>query len=161
LPSGLSISTASDRRHGDLAFATTFRIPVDALVCRQLEERSRYDEEIVMEFVLVIYQPWERLEEGRFSEEELAELNKYLDIVDTPGMKANYPLGYRKDATTVRVHDGQTITSDGTVGGIDATPGSFYVFEAEDKDAAIAFAERIPAARIGGAVEVRPVGQYW
>jgi hypothetical protein len=44
-------------------------------------------------------------------------------------MKANYPLGYRKDATTVRVQDGQTITSDGTVGGIDATPGSFYVFE--------------------------------
>ncbi len=57
--------------------------------------------------------------------------------------------------------NGQTITSDGTVGGIDATPGSFYVFEAEDKDATIAFAARIPAARIGGAVEVRPVGMYW
>ena len=70
-------------------------------------------------------------------------------------------LGSPKDATTVRVHDGATITSDGTVGGPDATVGSFYVFEAEDKAAAIEFASRIPAARIGGAIEVRPVGQYW
>jgi hypothetical protein len=125
------------------------------------KNRSQYDQEIVMEFVLVIYQPWELLEEGVFSGEESAELAKYPEIVATPGMKANFPLGYRKDATTVRVKDGQTITSDGTVGGIDATPGSFYVFEAEDKDAAIGFAARIPAARIGGVVEVRPVGMYW
>jgi hypothetical protein len=114
-----------------------------------------------MQFVLVIYQPWKRLDEGVFSEEESAELAKYPEIASAPGLKANFPLGYRKDATTVRVQDGQTITSDETVGGIDATPGSFYVFEAEDKDAAIAFAARIPAARVGGAVEVRPVGMYW
>jgi hypothetical protein len=115
-----------------------------------------------MEFVLVIYQPWERLEEGGFSEEEGAEVAaKYAEIVATPGLKANFPLGHRKDATTVRVQDGKTITSDGTVGGIHATPGSFYVFDADDKNAAIAFAARIPAAHIGGAVEVRPVGMYW
>jgi hypothetical protein len=114
-----------------------------------------------MEFVLVIYQPWERLEEGMFSEGERAELAKYQEIAATPGLKATFPLGHRKDATTVRVKDGKTITSDGTVGGIDATPGSFYVFEAEDKDAAIAFAARIPAAHIGGAVEIRPSGTYW
>jgi hypothetical protein len=47
------------------------------------------------------------------------------------------------------------------VGGPDATVGSFYIFEADDKAAAIEFASRIPAARIGGAIEVRPVGQYW
>jgi hypothetical protein len=114
-----------------------------------------------MEFVLVIYQPWKILEAGEFSEEQAAELAKYPEIAATPGMKSSFPLGYRKDATTVRVQDGQTITSDETVGGIDATAGSFYVFEAEDKDAAIAFAAQIPAARIGGAVEVRPVGMYW
>jgi hypothetical protein len=128
---------------------------------RSPKDRSRYDEEVVMQFVLVIYQPWRRLEEGVFSEEESAELAKYPEIASVPGVKANFPLGYRKDATTVRVQDGQTITSDETVGGIDATPGSFYVFEADDKDAAIAFAARIPAARVGGAVEVRPVGMYW
>jgi hypothetical protein len=125
------------------------------------QNRSRYEEEVVMEFVLVIYQPWELLEQGVLSEEVRSEAAKYPEIVATPGLKANFPLGYRKDATTVRVQDGQTITSDETVGGIDTTPGSFYVFEAEDKDAAIAFAARIPAARIGGAVEVRPVGMYW
>jgi hypothetical protein len=78
------------------------------------KNRSQYDQEIVMEFVLVIYQPWELLEEGVFSGEESAELAKYPEIVATPGMKANFPLGYRKDA-----------------------------------------------ARIGGVVEVRPVGMYW
>jgi hypothetical protein len=41
-----------------------------------------------------------------FSEEESAELAKYPEIVATPGMKANLPLGYRKDATTVRVSVG-------------------------------------------------------
>jgi hypothetical protein len=127
-----------------------------------LKNQSRYDEEVVMEYVLVIYQPWERLEERMFSEEEGdAVAAKYAEIVAIPGLKANFPLGHRKDATTVRVQDGKTIASDGTVGGIDATPGSFYVFEADDKDAAIAFAARIPAARIGGAVEIRPVGTYW
>jgi hypothetical protein len=115
-----------------------------------------------MEFVLVIYQPWELLDKGGFSEEEGAEVAaKYGEILATPGVKANFPLGFRKDATTVRVKDGQTITSDGTVGGIDATAGSFYVFEAEDKDAAIGLAAQIPAARLGGAVEVRPVEMYW
>lgn len=114
-----------------------------------------------MEFVLVIYQPWKRLEEGDFSEEEKAELGKYPEIAEAPGLKANFPLGHRNDATSVRVQDGQTITSDETVGGIDATAGSFYVFEAEDNDAAIAFAAHIPAARVGGAVEVRPLGMYW
>lgn len=115
-----------------------------------------------MQFALLIYQPWKRLEDGDFSESEMAELGKeYGEIATTPGLQSNTPFGPRKDATTVRVRDGKTITSEGTMGGIDATPGSVYIFEAEDKEAAIEFAARIPAARIGGAVEVRPVGIYW
>lgn len=116
-----------------------------------------------MQFVLVIYQPWKTLEEGPgFSKAEIAELGKeYAEIAKTPGLQTNFPLGPRKDATTVRVHDGKMTVSEGTVGGQAATPGSFYVFEADDKDAAIEFAKKIPAARIGGAVEVRPVGIYW
>lgn len=115
-----------------------------------------------MQFALLIYQPWKRLEDGDFSETEVSELGKeYAEIAATPGLQSNTPLGYRRDATTVRVQDGKTITSEGTMGGIDATPGSVYIFEAEDKDAAVEFASRIPAARIGGAVEVRPVGIYW
>ena len=114
-----------------------------------------------MQFALLIYQPWKRIEQG-FSETEISELGKeYGEIATTPGLTQNVPFGPLSDATTVRVRDGKTITSQGTVGGIDATAGSVYIFEAEDKDAAIEFAARIPAARIGGAVEVRPVGVYW
>ena len=112
-----------------------------------------------MQFVLLIHQPWKGIE--GLSETEIAELGKeYAEIATTPGLASTMPLN-PKDATTVRVQDGKTITSEGTVGGLDATVGSVYVFEAEDKDAAIEFAARIPAARIGGAIEVRPVGKYW
>jgi hypothetical protein len=117
-----------------------------------------------MQFALLIYQPWKMLEEGlpALSETEVAAIaNEYGELAATPGLKSNTPLGYRKDATTVRVEDGTTIVSDGTVGGPDATAGSVYIFEAEDKEAAIEFAAKIPAARMGGAVEVRPVGMYW
>jgi hypothetical protein len=114
-----------------------------------------------MQFALVIYQNWKWIEEG-ISESELAEVGKeYAKIGATPGLVSNLPLGLPKDATTVRVQHGKTITSEGTVGGPSATAGSVYVFEADDKAAAIEFASRIPAARLGGAIEVRPVGQYW
>jgi hypothetical protein len=39
--------------------------------------------------------------------------------------------------------------------------GGYFIFEADDLDAAIELAARIPAARLGGAIEVRPVGTYW
>ena len=114
-----------------------------------------------MQFALLIYQNWKWIEEGP-SETEIAEIGKeYADLGATPGLTSTVPLGYRKEAMTVRVQDGRTITSEGTVGGPDATVGSVYVFEAENKDAAIEFAAKIPAARLGGAIEVRPVGIYW
>jgi hypothetical protein len=54
--------------------------------------RSQHDKEVVMEFVLVIYQPWELLEKGGFSDEEGAEVAaKYGEILATPGVKANFP----------------------------------------------------------------------
>jgi hypothetical protein len=77
------------------------------------------------------------------------------------GAHPTFLLDAEAPSDPVRVQDGKTITFDGTVAGIDATPGSCYVVEADDKDAVIAFAARIPATRIGGAVEVRPVGMYW
>lgn len=114
-----------------------------------------------MKFALLIYQPWKRIEEG-FSETEISELGKeYAEIAATPGLESTTPLGPPKNATTVRVQNGKPIISEGTVGGQSATVGSVYLFEAEDKDAAIEFASRIPAARIGGAIEVRSVGIYW
>ena len=60
-------------------------------------------------------------------------------------------------ATTVRVQDGKTLTTDGPFVAIKEALGGYLVFEADDLDAAIELASRIPAARLGGAVEVRPI----
>jgi hypothetical protein len=60
-----------------------------------------------------------------------------------------------RTAKTVRVTDRKTVVSDGTGVGDGAAIDGFYIFDAPDLDAAIAFAARIPAARLGGTVEVR------
>jgi hypothetical protein len=60
-------------------------------------------------------------------------------------------------ATTVRVEDGKTLVTDGPFAETKEAIGGYLIFEADDLDAAIELASRIPAARMGGAVEVRPV----
>ncbi|MBV8431109.1 MAG: hypothetical protein JO244_08105, partial [Solirubrobacterales bacterium] len=57
----------------------------------------------------------------------------------------------------VRVQDGRTLTTDGPYADTKEIFGGYYVFEASDLDEAIELAGRIPAARLGGAIEVRPV----
>ena len=63
-------------------------------------------------------------------------------------------------ATTVRVQDGRTMTTDGPFAEIKEAIGGYFVYEAADLDAALEMAARVPAARMGGAVEVRPVAEY-
>ena len=60
-------------------------------------------------------------------------------------------------ATTVRVENGETLTTDGPFVAVKEALGGYLFFEADDLDAAIQLASRIPAARLGGAVEIRPV----
>ena len=60
-------------------------------------------------------------------------------------------------ATTVRVQDGKTLTTDGPFAEIKEAIGGYLFFEADDLDAAIELAAPIPAASMGGAVEVRPI----
>jgi hypothetical protein len=60
-------------------------------------------------------------------------------------------------ATTVRVENGETLTTDGPFVAVKEALGGYLFFEAENLDAAIELAARIPAARLGGAVEIRPV----
>ena len=60
-------------------------------------------------------------------------------------------------ATTVQVKDGKTLTTDGPFVEIKEAIGGYGFFEADDLDAAIALAARIPAASMGGAIEVRPL----
>jgi hypothetical protein len=60
-------------------------------------------------------------------------------------------------ATTVRVADGKTLSTDGPFAEIKEAIGGYLFFEADDLDAAIDLAARIPAASMGGAIEVRPL----
>jgi hypothetical protein len=84
----------------------------------------------------------------------------YQALNQAPGVEPGIGLQLPETATTVRVADGQTLTTDGPFVETKEALGGFFFFEADDLDAAIEIAARVPAARLGGAVEIRPV-QEW
>jgi hypothetical protein len=90
-------------------------------------------------------------------EEQQAVYADYGAITQTPGVSPGLQLQEPETATTVRVEDGKTLTTDGPFVETKEALGGYLVFEADDLDAAIELAARIPAARMGGAVEVRPI----
>lgn len=59
-------------------------------------------------------------------------------------------------ATTVRVREGKTVTTDGPFAETREQLGGFYLIDAKDLDEAIAIAAKIPSAKIGS-IEVRPI----
>ena len=94
----------------------------------------------------------------RLSEDERqAIVEEYLAIRELPGVVGGAQLQTVETATTVRVQNGETLLTDGPF--IDAKEhlGGYLVIETDDLDAALEIAARIPAARMGGAVEVRPL----
>jgi hypothetical protein len=92
------------------------------------------------------------------SEDELkAMMAEYQALGKEPGVFGSGSLQSAETASTVRVEDGKAVTSDGPHSN-DAVAG-FYLLEADDIDRALEFAERIPAARLGGTVEVRPIAE--
>jgi hypothetical protein len=96
---------------------------------------------------------WERLSE----DEQRAVYADYQAINQTPGVTPGVWMQPPETATTVRVQDGKTLTTDGPFVAIKEALGGYLFFEADDLDAAIELASRIPAARLGGAIEVRPL----
>jgi hypothetical protein len=62
-------------------------------------------------------------------------------------------------ATTVRVRDGETITSDGPFAETREQLGGYYLLDCRDLDEALSWAARIPGAATG-TIEVRPVMDY-
>jgi hypothetical protein len=118
-----------------------------------------------MQYALLIYQgttplPTDPDRWATLSEDEQKAIYKdYAALTTAPGVSPGLPLGLPADATTVRVVDGSTITKEGTY--LDEGVGGYFILEADDVDAAIELAARIPAARHGGAVEIRPVATYW
>ena len=119
-----------------------------------------------MQFVLLIYQgstplpgtpEWEALS----SDEQRAVYADYAALNKAEGLTPGLPLGLPEQATTVRVEGGEAVPSEGPYVDVKGAVGGYFVLEAEDLDAAVAVAARVPAARLGGAVEVRPVATYW
>jgi hypothetical protein len=96
---------------------------------------------------------------GKLSEEEQKQVYAgYQAINQTPGVTPNdVRLASPQDATTVRVEDEKTLTTDGPFVSVKEALGGWLTYEADDLDAAIELASRIPAARLGGAIEIRPV----
>jgi hypothetical protein len=131
-----------------------------AVVRRIGEHESEEDE---MRFMLLIHQldaptpddpeAWDRLTEA----EQREIYADYQAINQTPGVTSGERLGEPESAVTVRVEDGEPLITDGPFAETKEAVGGYLIFEADDRDAAIALAARIPAARLGGAIEVRPM----
>jgi len=117
-----------------------------------------------MKYVLLVFQgttplpgtdSWKALPDAEQKRiyADYAELNK------VPGMAPGLPLGLPGAARTVQVRDGKVSVKNGPH--LHEGVGGFSVYETESMEDAIALAARIPAARLGGAVEIRPAEKYW
>ena len=111
-----------------------------------------------MQYLLQIYSGDAIAEFETLSEDVQKQvLGEYYAISETPGVIGGDQLQPAETATTVRVEDGKTLATDGPFVDTKEVLGGYYLYEADDLDAAIELASRIPAARMGGAIEVRPV----
>ena len=108
-----------------------------------------------MEYALFIYVPdaWERLSEQQ--REELYQ--EYWALRQAPGFIGGAQLEPVETAMTIRVKEGQPLVTDGPFADTKEAFGGYYLFEADDVQDVIRIAARIPAARIGGSVEVRRI----
>jgi hypothetical protein len=115
-----------------------------------------------MQYLLMIYQ-----NEAEYGKMDAATGKKMLEeygaftqsIVQSGNFKAGDRLQDTHTATTVRVRDGKTLTTDGPFAETREQLGGYYLVEAKDLDAALAIAARIPGARFGS-IEVRPIWVY-
>jgi hypothetical protein len=111
-----------------------------------------------MKYMLLIFSADSMREFNRLSEDEQAAISgEYMAIAQEDGALGGEQLQPSDTATTVRVEDGRTLTTDGPFAETKEALGGYYLFDADDLDRAIEIASRIPAARMGGAIEVRPV----
>jgi len=118
-----------------------------------------------MKYMLLIHQgstplpgsaEWDELTE----DERNAVYAAYRSINETPGLTPGLHMQPPEMATTGQVKDGRTLTTDGPFAEVKEAVGGYCFFDADDLDAAIEVASRIPAASMGGAVEVRPIVEY-
>jgi hypothetical protein len=109
-----------------------------------------------MKYLLQIY-PATAEFEGLSAHEQEAIVGEYVAIQQSPGVIGGDQLQPIETATTVRVQNGETLLTDGPFVDAKEHLGGYLLFEGDDLDAALEIAARIPAARMGGAIEVRPL----
>ncbi|MEA2932110.1 MAG: hypothetical protein QOI56_895 [Actinomycetota bacterium] len=119
-----------------------------------------------MTYVLLIYQgttplPGSDAWDALADDEQKRIYADYGKLNHAPGVTPGLPLGLPHRATTVRVADGNAVVSEGPYAGMDEAVAGYFLLDSDDLDAAIELAAGVPAARLGGAVEVRPVEKYW
>jgi hypothetical protein len=109
-----------------------------------------------MQYALLIYTRPGMLD--GFSESERQDMyQEYVAVSQLPGFVATAQLQPVETASTVRVNDGHALITDGPFADTKEVFAGYFVFEADNLDKALEIATRIPAARVGGAVEVRPL----
>lgn len=109
-----------------------------------------------MKYALLIYPGTTGEAIGQLSEDrKLAVMSEYRALAEESAVFFSEQLHPADMTTTVRVEDGQRVIGDGAFANPDI--GGIYLLEADDIDPALDFAARIPAARLGGTVEVRPI----
>src|SRR4051812_15784706 len=170
MPAASSAARTSSRMLSSFSVAGTSEIPNSMALSiwpspiRLIGDHSKKEE--AMKYMLLIHQvdtptprspeDWAKLSE----DEQKAVFADYQAINQTPGVTSGLQLDEPETATTVRVHYGKTLTTDGPFVELKEAIGGYLLFEADDLDAAIELASRIPAARLGGAIEVRPIVEW-
>jgi hypothetical protein len=112
-----------------------------------------------VQYALLIYgsgEGWEQLSK----EEQEAQTQEYMALSERPETRGGAELGELSSSATVRVNNGEALTTDGPFAETKEYLGGFYLVECNNIDDAIEFAAKIPAARNGGAIEVRPVVEH-
>ena len=109
-----------------------------------------------MKYALLIYdspQGWE----GLGDDERKAIYDEYFAVSEAPGVFGGAQLQPTENATTVRTGNDEPLITDGPFAESKEFLGGYYLLEAENLDQALEVAKRIPATRMGGAVEIRPL----
>jgi hypothetical protein len=115
-----------------------------------------------MRYMMLIYQGTTPLpgtpEWDALSEEEQGQVYQdYRELNETAGFTSGERMEGPAMATTVRVDGHEVLTTDGPFAEAKEAIGGYGIFEADDLDAAIELASKIPAARLGGGIEIRPM----
>jgi hypothetical protein len=109
-----------------------------------------------MRYALLIYtQPGYAESVGEAEYQKV--VSEYLALGQRPDVVAGQQLQPVDTATTVRVQDQRTLTTDGPFADTKEVLGGFFLLEADNIDEAIDVASQVPAARLGGSVEIRPL----